>query len=95
MEGIYHAASPYSANLIVRSAVFRALQHVVEVEGGEDAPIMEIREWLDESGEQTSVDVTDLGKVRDTHDTQIPCSGQCCPCVCAVLREDQMDIFVT
>ncbi|CAM9592642.1 unnamed protein product [Scytosiphon promiscuus] len=41
-------------------------EHVVEVEGGEDAPIMEIREWLDESGEQTSVDVTDLGKVLGT-----------------------------
>lgn len=25
---------------------------------------MEIREWLDDSGKQTSVDVTDLGKVR-------------------------------
>lgn len=39
-------------------------QRVVGVEDGEDAPpIMEIREWLDESGKQTSVDVTDLGKV--------------------------------
>lgn len=40
------------------------LQRVVEVEDGEEAPpIMEIREWIDESGKQTSVDVTDLGKV--------------------------------
>lgn len=39
-------------------------QHVVELEDGGEEPIMEIREWLDESGEQTSVDVTDLGKVR-------------------------------
>lgn len=44
-------------------------QHVVELEDGEDAPpIMEIREWLDESGNQTSVDVTDLGKVRSLFD---------------------------
>lgn len=40
-------------------------QHVVEVEDGQETPIMEIREWLDESGKQTSVDVTDLGKVRE------------------------------
>lgn len=39
-------------------------QHVVELEDGGEEPIMEIREWLDESGKQTSVDVTDLGKVR-------------------------------
>ena len=39
-------------------------QHVVELEDGGEEPIMEIREWLDESGNQTSVDVTDLGKVR-------------------------------
>lgn len=44
---------------------FYVRQHVVEVEDGQDAPIMEIREWLDESGNQTSVDVTDLGKVRE------------------------------
>ncbi|CAM9928313.1 unnamed protein product [Pylaiella littoralis] len=42
-------------------------EHVVRVEDGEAAPpIMEIREWLDESGKQTSVDVTDLGKVLGT-----------------------------
>lgn len=38
-------------------------QHVVELEDGGEEPIMEIREWLDESGQQTSVNVTDLGKV--------------------------------
>lgn len=35
----------------------------MEFEDGEEAPIMEIREWLDDSGEQISADVTDLGKV--------------------------------
>lgn len=37
---------------------------MAEVGDGGEEPIMEIREWLDESGQQTSVDVTDLGKVR-------------------------------
>eukprot|EP00752_Nemacystus_decipiens_P006076 g5484.t1 len=41
-------------------------EHVVELEDGGEEPIMEIREWLDESGKQTSVDVTDLGKVLRT-----------------------------
>eukprot|EP00903_Cladosiphon_okamuranus_P014461 g13417.t1 len=41
-------------------------EHVVEVEDEGEEPIIEIREWLDESGQQTSVDVTDLGKVLRT-----------------------------
>ena len=39
------------------------LQHTVVLEDGEEDPSMEIKEWLDDSGKQTSVDVTDLGKV--------------------------------
>lgn len=42
---------------------FDVWQHVVNVEDRGEAPIMEIREWLDDTGKQTSVDVTDLGKV--------------------------------
>lgn len=38
----------------------------MEFEDGEEAPITEIREWLDDSGKQISVDVTDLGKVITT-----------------------------
>ncbi|CAM9540832.1 unnamed protein product [Ectocarpus sp. 6 AP-2014] len=51
-------------------------EHVVEVEDGQEAPIMEIREWLDESGKQTSVDVTDLGKVLGTTQKAVKAGSQ-------------------
>ncbi|CAN0190326.1 unnamed protein product [Ectocarpus sp. 8 AP-2014] len=51
-------------------------EHIVEVEDGQEAPIMEIREWLDESGNQTSVDVTDLGKVLGTTQKAVKAGSQ-------------------
>ena len=39
---------------------------VSKVEKAGEDPIVDIREWLDESGKHTSVDVTDLGKVLDS-----------------------------
>lgn len=39
---------------------------------------MEIKEWLDDSGKQTSVDVTDLGKVLYLH-----------VCACIISRPSQ------
>ena len=47
--------------------LFIILQHTMVLEDGEEDPIMEIKEWLDDSGQQTSVDVTDLGKVFYLH----------------------------
>lgn len=55
----------HPVRVLKSSSIFHH-QDAINVGGEDGAPIVEIREWLDSEGNETDVDLNDLGKVDAT-----------------------------